>query len=120
MIYDLKYLLFCLFLVVTILIFLNDIKSKSVKPFEMIAAKTNLEESSLKVNATDNDAQKHTRNPDLIHIKEFILLYFFLTLSVFTHQVSLSIIKCHPPLKHHQQAFYMRFCFVTSKCQALV
>jgi len=69
MIYDLKYLLFCLFLVVTILIFLNDIKSKSVKPFEMIAAKTNLEESSLKVNATDNDAQKHTRNPDLIHIK---------------------------------------------------
>ena len=84
MIYDLKYLLFCLFLVVTILIFLNDIKSKSVKPFEMIAFKTNLEESSLKVNTTDNDGQKYTRNPDLIHIKEFILLYFFFNFYMFT------------------------------------
>ena len=84
MIYDLKYFLFCLFFVVTILIFLNDIKSKSVKPFEMIASKTNLEESSLKVIVTDNNAQKYTRNPDLIHIKEIILLYFFLTLYMFT------------------------------------
>ena len=84
MMYDLKYFLFCLFLVVIILIFLNNIKSKSVKPFEMIAFKTNLEESSLKVNATDNDTQKYTRNPDLIHIKEFILLYFFFNFYMFT------------------------------------
>ena len=77
MMYDLKYFLFCLFLVVIILIFLNNIKSKSVKPFEMIASKTNLGESSLKVNATD-------RHPDLIHIKEFILLYFFFNFYMFT------------------------------------
>ena len=71
MTYNLKCFLFCLFLVVTIFIFLIDIKSKLVKPFEMIASETNRHESSLNVNATDNDA-KYARNPDFIHIKECI------------------------------------------------
>ena len=52
MTYNLKCFLFCLFLVVTIFIFLIDIKSKLVKPFEMIASETNRHESSLNVNAT--------------------------------------------------------------------
>ena len=72
MTYNLKCFLYCLFLVVTIFIFVIEIKSKLVKPIEIIASETNLHESSLNVNATDNDAKKYARNPDFIHIKECI------------------------------------------------
>ena len=83
MTYNLKCFLYCLFLVVTIFIFVIHLKSKLVKPIEMIASESNLHESSLNVNATDNDATKSARDPDFIHIKECISFELSLNLGTF-------------------------------------